>query len=144
VAQAEAGFLYDETFGWNDRVGQRDGRVFPFEPELAEESSSVKFVVLPLAIMDTTLFRYAGLKADEALAVAVEVVEQTARAGGLLTLLWHNNFFDEAEYQGWQEVYVRLLDRIARSSPWCATGAEIAGFWGSREVQRSEHEDREA
>lgn len=131
-AQRLAGFGYDATFGWNDRLGPREGRMLPFEPEIGPGSEGQRFVVLPLSVMDTTLFRYLGLRGEAALAAAVEVVDRTAQAGGLLTLLWHNNYFDEPEYRDWQEVYEKLLAYVAIHKPWCATGAEIADFWRNR------------
>lgn len=131
-AQRSAGFEYDATFGWNDQLGPREGRMLPFEPEIGPGSEGRRFVVLPLSVMDTTLFRHLGLRGEAALAAAVEVVDRTAQAGGLLTLLWHNNFFDEPEYRDWQEVYEKLLAYVANQEPWCATGAEIADFWRSR------------
>ena len=131
-AQREAGFEYDATFGYNDRLGQREERMLPFEPWVGPGRLAETFVVLPLAIMDTTLFRHDGLRGGEAVRAAVEVVERTARAGGLLSLLWHNNFFDETEYREWQVVYERLLAYIEKEKPWCATGAEIASFWRGR------------
>ena len=132
-AQQSAGFEYDATFGWNDRLGPREGRLLPFEPELGPGSEARRFVVLPLGVMDTTLFRHLGLRREAALAAAVEVVDRTAQARGLLTLLWHNNFFDEPEYRDWQEVYEKLLAYVASQKPWCATGAEIADFWRNRD-----------
>lgn len=128
-AQCSAGFEYDATFGWNDRLGPREGMLLPFEPELDPEDGRRRFVVLPLGIMDTTLFRHLGLRGEAALAAAVAVVDQTVQAGGLLTLLWHNNFFDEPEYREWQEVYEEILAYVATQNPWCATGAEIASYW---------------
>lgn len=131
-AQCEAGFMYDATFGWNERLGPRDGRMLPFAPEDGEGPGLDGFVVLPLTIMDGTLFRHLGLGREKALETALEVVERTARSGGLLSLLWHNNYFDEPEYRDWEETYRLLLDRIAGYEPWCATGAEIAAFWRDR------------
>lgn len=131
-AQAEAGYVYDATFGWADRPGPRDDCWFPFEADTGTGVSGNRIVVLPLAIMDTTLFRYSNLAPEASLAAAIRVVERAAASGGLLTLLWHNNYFDEPEYRDWQEVYRALLAHIADLHPWCATGAEIAAFWRTR------------
>lgn len=128
-AQADAGFLYDATFGWNEKLGHRDGRLYPFLPLQGLSVERSHFVAIPLSIMDTTLFRYLGLSSGAALKAAVEVANETARRGGLLSLLWHNNFFDEPEYEEWQDVYEALLAHVASLKPWCATGAEIAAHW---------------
>ena len=149
-AQAEAGFAYDATYGWADRLGPRDGLAYPFFPanlrplpsDLCPPSSvlrapssdlsTIDLLELPLTVMDTTLFRYLRLGGDLALEAAWEAAKLVARAGGLVTLLWHNNFFNEPEYWDWQMVYERLLDRLADLKPWCATGAEIDRWWRGR------------
>jgi hypothetical protein len=46
-----------------------------------------------------------------------------------VSLLWHNNYFNEPEYAEWQWTYERLLERLAAQNPWCAPGAEIAAWW---------------
>lgn len=129
AAQREAGFEYDATFGWPDRIGHRDGRLFPFEPTMNETGQPIGLVALPLVVMDTTLFRYLRFGKQAAIEAVMEIVDRTERAGGLLSLLWHNNYFDEPEYWEWEETYVELLGQIARRQPWSATGAEIARFW---------------
>lgn len=137
-AQREAGFSYDATFGWSREIGHREGRTHPFFPFPEERGERPDFVVLPLTIMDGALFRCLGLGREEALKAAIRVADQTAAAGGLLSLLWHNNYFEEPEYEEWEEVYERLLAHLAGLKPWCATGAEIAGYWRSNASRGSE------
>jgi hypothetical protein len=87
---------------------------------------------LPLTVMDTTLFRYFRLEGNAALATAWETISMAAAKGGLVSLLWHNNYFNEPEYWDWQMVYETLLSRLAALKPWCATGAEINQWWRAR------------
>lgn len=136
-AQREAGFEYDSTWGWTDRIGHRDGRMHPFEPVDPESEKSLGLVVLPLSVMDTALFRGGRLAGAAAVEAVVSVALETARAGGLLTLLWHNNYFDEPEYSGWQETYREVLRRLAELRPWCATGSEIVSWWRSAREGRA-------
>jgi len=126
--QARAGFRYDSTFGSSDRVGFRDGRRVPFQPEDPETGHPMGIWVLPLAAMDTALFRCMGLRKAEALASLRELLQETERHGGLLSLLWHNNYFDEPEYAEWEETYEEFLAILAERRPWCATGAEICDW----------------
>lgn len=136
-AQREAGFEYDSTWGWTDRIGHRDGRMHPFEPVDPESERPLGLVVLPLTVMDTALFRGGRLSGDAAVEAVVSVALETARAGGLLTLLWHNNYFDEPEYSDWQETYREVLRRLAELGPWCATGSEIVSWWRSAREGRA-------
>ena len=119
AAQEAAGFRYDATFGFADRLGPREGRIAPFVP------AGRAILELPLTVMDVTLFRNLGLAGAAALDAAWRAIEPVAQAGGLVTLLWHNNYFNEPEYRDWQWTYEQLLERLAALKPWCAPGAEI-------------------
>lgn len=129
LAQEAAGFRYDATFGYSDRLGPREGRRWPFIPEDPTTGRKMDLVELPLTVMDMTLFRNLGLDGEGALAAAWEAIEPLIQAGGLVTLLWHNDYFNEPEYADWQWTYEQLLARLAARNPWCATGAEIAEWW---------------
>lgn len=128
-AQVDAGYEYDSTFGWADRPGHRDGKTHPFMPFIDSTPDRNRFVVLPLVVMDTSLFRYLKLDCRQAVAEVTRLADLSERAGGLLSLLWHNNFFDEPEYAEWEEAYRIVLERLASRRPYCGTGAEIAAWW---------------
>ena len=131
AAQEAAGFRYDATFGSAERLGPYDGRLLPFIPE------GRTILELPLTVMDVTLFRNLGLTGAEALDAAWQAIEPVVAAGGLVTLLWHNNYFNEPEYRDWYWTYEQLLERLARLGPWCATGGEIEKWWRGRGENRS-------
>ncbi|MBP7827267.1 MAG: hypothetical protein KA236_12015 [Verrucomicrobia bacterium] len=136
-AQWEAGLAYDATYGWADRLGCRHDVPFPFFVGVAGgratgASGAGDLLELPLTVMDVTLFRYLGLSGERALAQAWEAVQAVVQQGGLVSLLWHNNYFNEPEYADWQWVYEELLKRLAARKPWCATGAEINAWWRTR------------
>ena len=144
-AQATAGYRYDATFGLSNQLGGRDGQIFPFRPLDAATGQTIDLTVLPLTVMDVTLFRYLRLSGREALEEAWKAILPVVEMGGLVSLLWHNNYFDEPEYQDWQWVYERLLARLSVLKPWCATGAEIDAWVRGRGClpvyQRSASED---
>lgn len=131
-AQEAAGFEYDATYGWRRQLGARAGLPFPFHPYDLERGRAFDLIELPLTVMDTTLFRHLRLREMDALDTAWAAVERVVEIGGLVSLLWHNNFFDEPEYADWQSTYSELLERAAQLGPWCATGAEISRWWRER------------
>ncbi len=131
AAQEAAGFGYDASFGYSDRLGPREGRIAPFVPD------GRNILELPLTVMDVTLFRNLGLDGKAALEAAWNAVEPAIQAGGLVTLLWHNNYFNEPEYRDWQWTYEQLLARLAARNPWCAPGAEIDAWWRGRMENRA-------
>ncbi len=132
LAQEAAGFRYDATFGFPDRLGPREGHTLPFFPTDPATGRTLDVVALPLTVMDVTLFLSLRLKGEQALEAAWSAIEPVIEAKGLVSLLWHNNYFDEPEYRDWQWVYEQLLERLAALGPWCATGAEIAEWWRGR------------
>ncbi|MFV1995765.1 MAG: hypothetical protein ACC661_10040, partial [Verrucomicrobiales bacterium] len=128
-AQLEAGFSYDASFGFTDRAGVRDGRFHPFFVSVGGRGPAADFVVLPLTIMDTVLFRRLRLSQADALELCKTIVLEVESCGGLLSLLWHNDCFNDPEYTEWQDVYCELLSWLAVRRPWNATGEEIASWW---------------
>lgn len=125
LAQEAAGFTYDATFGDRQNPGAVNELFFPFRPHDPATQRVMDLTVLPLTVMDVSLFRYRRLDSQPALEVAWKAVLPIIERGGLVSLLWHNNYFNEPEYYGWQWVYEKLLERCAQYMPWTATGAEI-------------------
>lgn len=133
-AQAEGGFSYDATFGSNGMLGPRGGRCLPFWALPPGSGGSGGLVELPLTVMDSTLFRSHRLSGQPALDAAWAAIVPVIASGGLVTLSWHNNYFNEQEYWDWQWTYEKLLERLAAPNPWCATGAEINEWWRSQHM----------
>jgi hypothetical protein len=140
-AQQAAGLEYDATFGDPKTLGNRDSQFLPFyapttpdrEPAAnSQPPTANRLLVLPLTIMDQTLFRYHGFDHQQALAKSKEVITDVIDHGGLVSLLWHHNFFNEPEYEEWERVYADLLNWLAPEKPWCATGREITEWWNAR------------
>jgi peptidoglycan/xylan/chitin deacetylase (PgdA/CDA1 family) len=128
-AQAQAGFAYDSTYSLAQELGPRGGWPFPFQTCDPRTGSLLDLIELPLTVMDATLFRHLRLNGESAFKAAWQAIERVVGAGGLVSLLWHNNYFNEPEYADWQEVYEMILKRLASLNPWCATGGEIAAWW---------------
>jgi peptidoglycan/xylan/chitin deacetylase (PgdA/CDA1 family) len=125
----QAGFLYDATYGCSERIGSRNGMVSPFHPIDTLTGQRMKLIELPLTVMDASLFRNMGLQGKKAVETAWQTIEEVIERKGMVSLLWHNNFFNEPEYADWQMAYEVLLGRLANMNPWCATGLEIAEWW---------------
>lgn len=136
VAQEAAGFEYDATYGFRSVPGPRSGLALPFFTYDAHQQRMLDLIELPLTVMDTSIFRYLRLAGTEALEFAWRLIERLAGHGALVTLLWHNNFFNEPEYWDWHMVYERLLERLAALKPWCAPGVEINRWWRARAAAR--------
>lgn len=127
-AQHLAGFKYGSSFGFNERIGVRDGCMHPFYPMMRYDKNA-DFVVIPLTIQDWAMFHEMRLSPREALDMCKMLTDQIVARGGCLALLWHNNYFHEPEFADWEMAYIELLDWLVAKNPWNATGAEIAAWW---------------
>jgi peptidoglycan/xylan/chitin deacetylase (PgdA/CDA1 family) len=114
--QAEAGFLYDASFGFTDDIGFKESRFHPFIP-LANQ----RFYVMPLAIMDSCVIRKKNPLAD-----ALRVIELAQDKGACLVLNWHQERFNDKEFPGWMELYLRLIEECrARNAQFTTIGEYI-------------------
>ncbi len=102
----EAGYAYDATFGWNDRIGFPDGRYEPFKSKGVK-----KLVVLPLNIQDGALLGewHQFLSNEEAWQQVEQVLTEAKEHEAVVTVLWHNNSFVAPRYWGW--LYERIIQR---------------------------------
>jgi hypothetical protein len=94
---AAAGFTSDSTLGFADRSGFRRGTCRPFRLWDHGTSRPLDLVEHPLMIMDATLLaqRYEALDQSGVAERVDAIASQCRRYGGILTLLWHNNYFSE-------------------------------------------------
>lgn len=123
-AQHIAGYEYDASFGNNEMAGIKEMIAHPFHP-----LNGHSFVVLPMTIMDSSIFRRMRLSENEAMSLCRKIADEVADRNGLLCLSWHNNFFGDPEYDYWQRCYEMLLEILSERRPYCATGIEIARWW---------------
>jgi len=116
--QQEIGFKYDASFGFRDKVEFRDGKFLPFKP------IGWDFVVIPLAMMDGPLFD-SSMNIGESWLKCEKMISFAEKTGAILTILWHNNRFNDYEYPGQMRIYERIIEESKKRNAWIATGAEI-------------------
>jgi hypothetical protein len=126
------GFAYDSSQGYADRPGMRAGLSFPYRPYDVAADRPLAMLELPLVVMDATLAedRYLALSAADGLDRATATLERAARAGGTVSVLWHNDRFDAAYARGWDRVYDRLLAWVRERGGRLCTAAEAVGVDG--------------
>lgn len=120
--QEEAGFKYDSSFGYRDRIGPRDGIDVPFYP------LDDGILEIPLTIMDMPLFA-SNKDVNQAWEKCKSIIGAVEKRGALLTILWHNNRFNENEYPGQIKIYEQIIEECQRRGAWIATGEEIFNWW---------------
>jgi len=124
--QEEVGFKYDTTFGFQDKIGFRSRKYYPFYP--FDDSS---FLEIPLAIMDVLLFKDAK-NMEEAWKKCKELINITEKKGGILTVLWHQRVFNEKEFPGWSRIYEKIIKVCKEMDAWITTAKDIAEWWNDK------------
>ena len=116
--QKSIGFCYDSTFGYEDKIGFRDERYMPFRP------FDDHFLIIPLIIMDGSLFSY--YKNDRSRWDAVSgAIEFAEKKRGVISFLWHQRVFNEKEFPGWSKFYEKIINECKGKNAWFATGKEV-------------------
>lgn len=130
-----AGLRYDSSIGWPSQPGFRAGTPYPYrlwDPDRREPGAWE----LPLVLMDATLAeeRYLGLDADAAFDTAVEALEPVAELGGAVATLWHPPSHHPRLSNGYDRLYLRLLEWIEEHGGRIGTAAETLDRWEARRL----------
>jgi len=124
----KAGYAYDATFGWNDRIGFPGGQYRPFKPE-----EICNLVVLPLNIQDGTLLGewHQFLGNEEAWQQVQQVLREAKERNAVVTVLWHNNSFVAPRYWGW--LYERIIQIAQEDGAYICRGIDVAEMFNKGE-----------
>lgn len=96
--QNAAGFKYDSSLGYSDRVGYYNDICKPFR------HATMSLVEFPLAIMDICY-----LQTKERSEALKRVIKQTEFEQGVLVLNWHGDNWDEREFPDYKKEYIDLI-----------------------------------
>ena len=98
--QKAAGFKYDSSFGYLDKIGFKESRILPFRP------FDDYFAVFPLSVMDYCFMSTAGRwnAFDEILDIADQY-------NALIVVNWHSNIFNEIEYPDYKNNYIKIIEK---------------------------------
>lgn len=99
--QVKAGFKYDSSVGFADRIGYKGQQIAPFKPE------KYPLIEFPLALMDSCYME----DQDKAFNLK-KVIEQTREADGILVLNWHSNSWNPGEYPGYSRNYIDIIHKL--------------------------------
>jgi peptidoglycan/xylan/chitin deacetylase (PgdA/CDA1 family) len=131
VYLSEAGFEYDSTLGYNERVGFKNGMCHPFRPYNLNTGQEINILELPLTIMDGTLFDR-GTSYQEGWELAKRLIDTVASCSGVLTLNWHSNSFNCPFRAAWPGMYEEILKYCHTKNAWMTHGKNIRDWWKVR------------
>ena len=123
----QAGASYDSTFGYNEDVGYRAGTTQAYKPIQA-----TRLLELPLHVMDTALFYPSRLELTSAQASEVldQMLENTVRFGGVLTVNWHDRSIVPERL--WGVPYRTLLANMQLRGAWISTAGQAVAWFRKR------------
>lgn len=126
--QEKAGFEYDTTLGFNDRLGFRWGTCFPFRPFYPDENKTLNILEIPLIIEDLPFFRN-----EDPWEGGLQIIKTVEKYGGVLTLLWHHSVYNDHEFPEWGVAYEKIIDFCNKKDAWITSAKEISDWWMMRE-----------
>ena len=127
--QAQAGFKYDSTLGFNDNVGFRFGSCYPWYLKDLKSDRALPILEIPLIIQDGAMLKHhKGLRLDPntAFQYVAAITEKVDRVGGVLTLLWHPSSIQSKN--SWL-LYLKILRYLKKKDPWFATIKQVGNWW---------------
>ena len=110
AAQVKAGLTSDSTLGFNDRFGFRTGAALRYSPYSARTADFSGFTTLPMILMDSHLYDYAGLKAEERVDAMRMLLKEIVAVGGEAAVLWHPHTLSR-DY-GWKEGFLQFIKQF--------------------------------
>jgi hypothetical protein len=93
---------FAEHFGFRNNYGQ------PFQPYDIFNNKSFSFVEMPLHVMDRTFYNYLKTPVNKVAEQCIQFIENN-KINCVLSILWHNNFFESIKYAGYLEEYKKIL-----------------------------------
>jgi hypothetical protein len=110
AAQAEAGLLSDSTLGFNDRPGFRAGHALCISPHLPEEGIVLPLETVPMILMDSHVFDYAGPNGGSPEAFMKPWLDEVRAVRGVAAVNWHPHTIGQV--YGWGGGFESLLGML--------------------------------
>lgn len=104
-----AGVRVDATLGYNDRPGFRLGTSWPFLWFDCATDRPTGILEAPLILGEFQFYDPADFDGEAARAVVKDYLEKSCRQGGVFTVLFHNEYFYEAQFPGHGRLYSDML-----------------------------------
>jgi peptidoglycan/xylan/chitin deacetylase (PgdA/CDA1 family) len=131
--QKNAGFNYDSTLYYVDALGFRGGLAHPFFSYNRITKDMMNIMEIPPTVMDKTLLDYKKVDAEKALNDIEKIIKTVEKHNGLLTLLWHNEMFDDVGFPGWRKLYEIILTELKKRGAWIVKAEDIYTWWTERQ-----------
>ncbi len=99
--QEELGFKYDSTWGFNNNIGIKEGKIKPFYP------NQTKFTVFPLTVMDVCFMRMKEKERWNKFHQLLDIIEEN---DAIMVINFHHRVYNEKEYPGYKAAYIKIIE----------------------------------
>ena len=131
---SESGLKYDSSLGFAESIGFRNAYCLPFYLFDIKNCRSTDIIEIPLNVMDVSYGKkYMDITKEEALNKTCHIIDEIEKFNGCFTLLWHNTYFSEYKYEGWKDIYSRIVEHCTGKDAQIASGNEICKLFDSKE-----------
>jgi hypothetical protein len=110
----EAGIKEDYSMGYSTEDGFRAGICVPFHWYDLSKEKETNLVVYPVCFMEGIYGEVKQLSASEAWIRMEKIIDTVRRFHGKPVVAWHNHTVtDHGEWKGWQEVFVKMIQKLS-------------------------------
>jgi hypothetical protein len=114
-----AGIRLDTSLGFSEGFGFRNSYGLPFMPYHLAENRVYDLIEVPMNIMDGNFF-YQNKTVSEAENSLIDWLDKN-KENTVITINFHNNFFDDMLYAGYENLYKVLLSYFKEEGLTCMT-----------------------
>jgi hypothetical protein len=115
----DSGLKLDTSLGFSEDFGFRNSYGLPFMPYNLKEDRVYNIIEVPMNVMDSNFF-YQGKTVAQAERELIDWLDKN-KENAVLTFNFHNNFFDDMTYAGYDKLYITLLQYFKEEGLMCMT-----------------------
>lgn len=120
----KAGFKYDTTIGNNRIAGYKNGLCHPYKPVDAATDKELDIVEIPLVLSDFIIMN-TKISLSRKWEISKNIIDNAEKCGGVLTILWHSDAFNNSYRNDWVKFYTKILDYCRSKNAWITSGENV-------------------
>lgn len=102
------GIKEDYSMGYSTHNGFRAGTCHPFYFYDLTNEETKDLLIKPFALMDSVFYDHQKIEANMAFKEIKSICDEVRKVNGNLISIWHDRSFNEQEFPGWKNNYVKL------------------------------------
>jgi len=107
---------YDCSIGFPYDAGFRSGIAFPYYLYNFNTEMKSDIIEIPLLLQESALRRYLMSGINEAMDRISELFDRVKQYHGCISVIWHNDYFDNATHPGYPQLYTDAIKYIYQNN----------------------------